>query len=170
MSIQRPRRPAFGCGLMDRQRVLLAWLIYLLVAPTIGFGWIDSWHNEQRAVQVVLLACTAVAYCVIGLLTRPEESVGRWHLPALLLVFLALGLISATARPVRVRSLGRGQHVRPSSDTGDAYRARRFNRRGHDTFVGRAGSHCCLRPLMSSASRRVTWRQLISIARSTSMC
>ena len=75
--------------------VLLAWLIYLLVAPTIGFGWIESWHNEQRAVQVLLLACTAVAYCVMGLLMRPEESVGRWHFPALLLVFLGLGLLSA---------------------------------------------------------------------------
>ena len=75
--------------------ILLAWLIYLLVAPTIGFGWIESWHNEQRAVQIVLLAFTAVAYCVIGMLTRSEESVARWRLPTLLLVFLALGLMSA---------------------------------------------------------------------------
>ncbi len=75
--------------------ILLAWLIYLLVAPTIGFGWIESWHNEQRAVQIVLLAFTAVAYCVIGMLTRSDESVARWQLPALLLVFLALGLVSA---------------------------------------------------------------------------
>ena len=75
--------------------VLLAWLIYLLVAPTIGFHWIESWHNEQRAVQVVLLACTAVAYCVMGLLMRSEESVSHWHFPALLLAFLALGLVSA---------------------------------------------------------------------------
>lgn len=75
--------------------VLLAWLIYLLVAPTIGFGWIDSWHNEQRAVQVVLLACTAVVYCIMGSLTQSDESDGRWHFPALLLAFLALGLVSA---------------------------------------------------------------------------
>lgn len=75
--------------------VLVAWLVYLLVAPTIGFRWIESWHNEQRAVQIILLACTAVAYCVMGLLMRSEELIGRWHFPALLLAFLALGLISA---------------------------------------------------------------------------
>lgn len=74
--------------------ILLAWLIYLLVAPSIGFHWIESWHNEQRAVQVVLLACTAVAYCVMGLLMRSDESVGRWHFPVLLLAFLGLGLVS----------------------------------------------------------------------------
>ena len=76
--------------------VLLTWLVYLLIAPTIGFGWIESWHNEQRAVQMILLACTAVAYCVMGLLMRSDESVGRWHFPALLLAFLGLGVISAT--------------------------------------------------------------------------
>ena len=75
--------------------VLLAWLIYLLVAPTIGFGWIESWHNEQRAVQVVLLACTAVAYCVMGLLMRAGQPIDRWHFSALLLAFLGLGLVSA---------------------------------------------------------------------------
>ena len=74
--------------------VLLAWLVYLLIAPTIGFGWIESWHNEQRAVQIVLLAFTAVAYCLVGMLT-PSDSDARWQLPALLLVFLGLGLISA---------------------------------------------------------------------------
>ena len=74
--------------------VLLAWLVYLLIAPTIGFGWIESWHNEQRAVQIVLLAFTAVAYCLVGILT-PSESGVRWQLPMLLLVFLALGVISA---------------------------------------------------------------------------
>lgn len=74
--------------------VLLAWLVYLLVAPTIGFGWIESWHNEQRAVQIVLLAFTALAYCLVGVLT-PSESGARWQLPTLLLVFLGLGVISA---------------------------------------------------------------------------
>ena len=74
--------------------VLLAWLIYLLVAPTIGFGWIDSWHNEQRAVQIVLLAFTAVAYCLVGVLA-PSDSDARWQLPALVFVFLGLGAISA---------------------------------------------------------------------------
>ncbi len=74
--------------------ILLAWLVYLLLAPTIGFGWIESWHNEQRAVQIVLLAFTAVAYCLVGVLT-PSDSDARWQLPVLLLVFLGLGLISA---------------------------------------------------------------------------
>lgn len=75
---------------------LLTWLIYLLIAPTIGFHWIESWHNEQRAVEVLLLACTAVAYCMIGLLDRPEQSAARWYLPPILLAFLGLGLLSAT--------------------------------------------------------------------------
>ena len=75
--------------------ILLAWLAYLLVAPTIGFGWIESWHNEQRAVQIVLLTCTAVAYCVIGLSMRSQESIDRWHFPYLFIAFLALGLLSS---------------------------------------------------------------------------
>ena len=89
-----PPRARYAVSWIGRS-VLIAWLIYLLVAPTIGFGWIESWHNEQRAVQIVLLACTAVAYCVMGLLMRSEESIGRWYFPALLLAFLALGLVSA---------------------------------------------------------------------------
>jgi len=74
--------------------VLLAWLVYLLIAPTIGFGWIDSWHNEQRAVQIALLAFTAVAYCLVGMLTA-SDFCARWQLPSLLLAFLGLGLVSA---------------------------------------------------------------------------
>lgn len=38
------------------------WALYLLLAPTTGFYWIDSWHNEQRAVQLILLAVTAVSF------------------------------------------------------------------------------------------------------------
>ena len=37
------------------------WALYLLLAPTTGFSWIESWHNEQRAVQIVLLSLTALA-------------------------------------------------------------------------------------------------------------
>ena len=44
--------------------ILLSWLVYLLASPTVGFKWIESWHNEQRAAQVVLLALTAAAYCL----------------------------------------------------------------------------------------------------------
>ena len=81
---------------MDRRAVLLAWLIYLLIAPTIGFGWIESWHNEQRAVEVILLACTAVAYCVMGLLSGPEQSVARWYFSALPACLFRPRLVSAT--------------------------------------------------------------------------
>ena len=56
--------------------ILLTWLVYLLITPTIGIAWIESWHNEQRAVQVILLACTAVAYCPTGVWTRLEVRLG----------------------------------------------------------------------------------------------
>lgn len=85
----------FNAGTWIGNTVLLAWLIYLLIAPTIGFGWIESWHNEQRAAEVVLLTLTAIGYCLIGMLTRSGEPVPRWHMPTLLLAFLALGVISA---------------------------------------------------------------------------
>src|SRR5688572_25637586 len=74
--------------------VLLTWLTYLLILPTIGLNWIQSWHNEQRAVQAGLLACTAVAYCLIGVLMR-EHSDELWPFPAVLLAFLGLGVLSA---------------------------------------------------------------------------
>lgn len=95
MSVDAVATSRSGSILWIGRTTLIAWLAYLLIAPTIGFGWIESWHNEQRAVQVVLLACTAVAYCVMGLLMRSEDSVSRWHFPVWLLAFLALGLVSA---------------------------------------------------------------------------
>jgi len=88
--------PRSEAALWIGRTALLTWLTYLLVAPTIGFHWIESWHNEQRAVEVVLLACTAIAYCMIGLLDHPEQSAARWYLPPILLAFLGLGLLSAT--------------------------------------------------------------------------
>jgi len=42
-----------------------AWFIYLLVGPAWGFYWIDSWHNEQRAVQVILLAATGLVAALV---------------------------------------------------------------------------------------------------------
>jgi O-antigen ligase len=41
--------------------IVALWGVYLLAAPTWGFGWVGSWHNEQRAVQALLLAATALA-------------------------------------------------------------------------------------------------------------
>ena len=45
--------------------LLAAWFVYLLIAPTRGFFWIDAWHNEQRAVQSILLAATGVIAVVL---------------------------------------------------------------------------------------------------------
>lgn len=75
--------------------ILLAWLTYLLIAPSVGFGWIDSWHNEQRAVQILLLVSTAIAYCVLGVLQQSQEDPFRWGLPAALIFFLGIGIFSA---------------------------------------------------------------------------
>lgn len=75
--------------------VLLVWLGYLLIAPTVGFNWIDSWHNEQRAVQTVLLAITAVAYLITGLVL-PQSRQGRpWLPPAAIYLFLGIGVVSS---------------------------------------------------------------------------
>lgn len=46
--------------------LLGGWFAYLLIAPTWGFSWIDSWHNEQRAIEACLLAGTALlGVCVV---------------------------------------------------------------------------------------------------------
>jgi O-antigen ligase len=45
--------------------VLSAWLIYFLFGSTNGFNWIDSWHNEQRAAQLLLLLVTAATLGVL---------------------------------------------------------------------------------------------------------
>jgi O-antigen ligase len=63
------RKPATMSSMADTRAprldatggIVALWGAYLLVAPTWGFGWIDSWHNEQRAVQALLLAATALA-------------------------------------------------------------------------------------------------------------
>jgi len=74
---------------------LLAWLVYLLAAPTIGFSWIESWHNEQRAVQIVLLVATAVAFCV-HMVPQPRNAITVPHgIPPLALTLFAIGTVSA---------------------------------------------------------------------------
>jgi putative inorganic carbon (HCO3(-)) transporter len=73
--------------------LLAAWFLYLLLSPTVGFGWIDSWHNEQRAAQVVLLVATAVGFCAMVL-----HAPFRRRLPDLhwiVVVVFALGAVSA---------------------------------------------------------------------------
>jgi hypothetical protein len=76
------------------QLTLLGWLAYLLVAPTIGFSWIDSWHNEQRAVQVVLLAWTALVFATIVIFDGAALRVAKGVAP-LLAAFVLLGAASA---------------------------------------------------------------------------
>ncbi|MBA2548821.1 MAG: O-antigen ligase family protein [Burkholderiaceae bacterium] len=75
--------------------ILLSWLVYLLAAPTIGFKWIESWHNEQRAAQVVLLALTAAAYCLNLVTQRRNTQVVARGIPLLALMFFAIGALSA---------------------------------------------------------------------------
>jgi putative inorganic carbon (hco3(-)) transporter len=74
---------------------LIAWLAYLVISPTIGFQWIESWHNEQRAVQIVLLGWTAAAYLIIGLELLRTGAGNAWGFPAWLAVLLAIGVISS---------------------------------------------------------------------------
>jgi O-antigen ligase len=75
-------------------RVLLAlWLGYLLFAPTLGFGWIDSWHNEQRLAQVLLLGLGAVVLALA--LSDPALRRGLPPLPHAVPIVFLLGTISA---------------------------------------------------------------------------
>jgi O-antigen ligase len=74
--------------------VLAGWLTFLLVGSTIGFGWIDSWHNEQRSVQVILLALTALAFSVLVALRHEPLRIAK--APAVLAcAFFGLGIVSA---------------------------------------------------------------------------
>lgn len=81
--------------------VLILWLVYLLIGPTIGFGWIESWHNEQRAVQIVLLVLTALAWYARFVLGQRGSS-RPWSYPPIVLLFLGLGLASSAAAGFRV--------------------------------------------------------------------
>lgn len=93
----------FRTPLLCGRAVLVLWLVYLLVGPTIGFGWIDSWHNEQRAVQIVLLVLTAFAWYAL-LVLRPAGTRYPSGYPPLVLPFLALGLVSTALAGLPVAS------------------------------------------------------------------
>jgi len=76
--------------------VLGLWAAYLLTAPTSGFAWIDSWHNEQRAVQVILLSLTTLVLASLASFS-PERVLARIQFPWWWWAFVALGTISALA-------------------------------------------------------------------------
>lgn len=67
---------------------------YLFLSTTVGFHWIDSWHDEQRAAQIVLLAIVAAAAAWLALARTP--SLALRFAPSVLAT-LALGLISSLA-------------------------------------------------------------------------
>ena len=74
--------------------LLVLWAVYLLLAPTTGFDWIDSWHNEQRAVQVILLSLTGAAFA--GLIALgPDPIRARLQFPSWWWAFVAIGAASA---------------------------------------------------------------------------
>src|SRR6267154_969577 len=87
--------------------LLAAWFLYLLLAPTVGFGWIESWHNEQRAAQIALLAATALGFCAMALDRRYRLRLPRIHWIVVAAVALAqygaLLLLGAYALGVGVR-------------------------------------------------------------------
>ena len=72
---------------------------YLLIATTIGFYWLDSWHDEQRAAQIVLLGVVAVPAAWLTVVRQPFATL-RFARPVL--VTLALGFASSllSARPL----------------------------------------------------------------------
>lgn len=62
MTTADARPAASSAGVM----LLAGWFAYLLIAPAWGFYWIDAWHNEQRAVEVILLAGTALLAAAVA--------------------------------------------------------------------------------------------------------
>jgi len=77
------------------QATLAGWLVFFLVTPTIGIGWIDSWHNEQRAVQIVLLGGSALALLALAM-SDPMAFRFRKAPSLMAACFLGLGLLSAS--------------------------------------------------------------------------
>lgn len=65
---------------------------YLLVATTVGFHWIESWHDEQRAAQIVLLGVVALAAAWLALARSPSASL---RFAPSVLATLTLGVISS---------------------------------------------------------------------------
>lgn len=85
-----------GATITAAHYLLGAWALYLLLAPTTGFSWIESWHNEQRAVQIVLLVLTTLLTAVLTAFARDEVR-ARLQFPVWWWVFVALGVVSALA-------------------------------------------------------------------------
>jgi hypothetical protein len=72
--------------------ITVAVAAYLVVATTVGFHWIESWHDEQRAAQIVLLGMVAIAAAWLAL-ARPPAAELRFA-PSVLIT-LTLGVISS---------------------------------------------------------------------------
>lgn len=84
------RKPGLAAG-----ATCAFWFLYFVVATTSGFGWQTTWHNEQRAAQIVLLSATAL---VAAWSLRHISAVNFFlGIPRSLWWFLALGLIAAGA-------------------------------------------------------------------------
>lgn len=79
--------------------LLGAWALYLLLSPTTGFSWIESWHDEQRAVQIALLAVTALLTTTLTVF-GPEKIRAQLQFPAWWWGFVALGVVSALASQI----------------------------------------------------------------------
>jgi len=90
--------PSSGLTVRAAYGLMGLWGAYLLLAPTTGFSWIESWHNEQRAVQIVLLAATALATAIL-LIASPDAVRARLLLPLWWWIFVALGSLSACFAP-----------------------------------------------------------------------
>jgi O-antigen ligase len=73
--------------------VMAAWLIYFTFAPTVGFRWGSSWHNEQRAMQLVLLALSCFVAALFSMSRRRSDGQVSPH--PLLTTALLLGAASA---------------------------------------------------------------------------
>ena len=91
-------------GITVGYALLGLWVAYLLLAPTTGFSWIESWHNEQRAVQIVLLSLTALAVATFMVL-GPDEIRTGMQLPWWWWAFIALGITSALISPMPFAAL-----------------------------------------------------------------
>jgi len=97
-----PNRPA-GAAVSNRfarwlcSGLMALWFAYLLIAPTLGIDWIDSWHNEQRVLEIILLALTTLV-----LAATVRDPFFRRRLPRLhwtVYAVFALGTASALRAP-----------------------------------------------------------------------
>lgn len=107
MTTMRPGDPASrrcSASVATLSGLMTLWGVYLLLAPTTGFNWIDSWHNEQRLVQVVLLALTGMVYAAMTV-SAPTPWRELLRLPWWWLAFLAIGITSALCSAFPVAAL-----------------------------------------------------------------